>query len=161
MADVFLNRAMVGCSVSVDIVDRNAKKVAQSPAYPIASDGTKVDFCTKGIKAWNAEQPNLYTAIFTLRDAAGKTIHIERQKWQKKYPTTAGYTLEKRKLNMNYCYTYFHINRNKTNINIGFILLFVPFYVLILLTSIETGTIFIAVFIVTMYRSMVFERKIF
>ena len=81
MADVFLNRAMVGCSVSVDIVDNNGKKVAQSPAYPIASDGTKVDFCTKGIKAWNAEQPNLYTAIFTLRDAAGKTIHVERQKF--------------------------------------------------------------------------------
>ena len=81
MADVFLNRAMVGCSVSVDIVDNNGKKVAQSPAYPIASDAAKVDFCTKGIKAWNAEQPNLYTAIFTLRDAAGKTIHVERQKF--------------------------------------------------------------------------------
>ena len=81
MADVFLNRAVVGSSVSVDIVDNNGKNVAQSPVYPIASDGTKVDFSAKGIKAWNAEQPNLYTAIFTLKDAAGKTIHVERQKF--------------------------------------------------------------------------------
>ena len=81
MADVFLNRAMVGSSVSVDIVDCNGKKVAQSPACPIAGDAAKVDFSAKGIKAWNAEQPNLYTAIFTLRDAAGKTIHVERQKF--------------------------------------------------------------------------------
>lgn len=81
IADIFLNRAVVGSSVSVDIVDNNGKNVAQSPVYPIASDGTKVDFSAKGIKAWNAEQPNLYTAIFTLKDAARKTIHVERQKF--------------------------------------------------------------------------------
>ncbi|MBQ9655246.1 MAG: glycoside hydrolase family 2 [Prevotella sp.] len=81
MADVFLNRALPGCSVGVDIIDANGKKVAQSPAFPISSDGAKVDFNAKGIKAWNAEQPNLYTAVFTLKNAEGKTLHIERQRF--------------------------------------------------------------------------------
>ena len=81
MADVFLNRALPSCSVGVDIIDANGKKVAQSPACPISSDGAKVDFNAKGIKAWNAEQPNLYTAVFTLKNAEGKTLHIERQRF--------------------------------------------------------------------------------
>ena len=81
MADVFLNRAVAGSSVSVDIVDAKGTKVAQSPAFTITSDQTKVDFSAKGIKAWNAEQPNLYTAIFTLKDQQGKTLHVERQKF--------------------------------------------------------------------------------
>ncbi|MBR1546650.1 MAG: glycoside hydrolase family 2 [Prevotella sp.] len=81
MADVFLNRALPGSSVSVCITDANGAKVAQSPAFTITSDQTKVDFSTKGIKTWNAEQPNLYTAIFTLKDKQGKTLHIERQKF--------------------------------------------------------------------------------
>ena len=81
MADVFLNRALPGSSVSVHIMDANGTKVAQSPAYTISSDGAKVDFTAKGIKAWNAEQPHLYTAVFTLKNAEGKTLHIERQRF--------------------------------------------------------------------------------
>ena len=81
MADVFLNRAVSGSSVSVDIIDANGKKVATSPAFSVASDIAKVDFSTKGIKAWNAEQPNLYTAVFTLKDSQGKALHVERQKF--------------------------------------------------------------------------------
>ena len=81
MADVFLNRALPGSSVSVDIIDAKGKKVATSPAFPISSDGTKVDFTAKGIKAWNAEQPNLYTAVFTLKNAEGRTLHVERQRF--------------------------------------------------------------------------------
>ena len=81
MADVFLNRALPGSSVSVHIMDANGTKVAQSPAYTISSDGAKVDFTAKGIKAWNAEQPHLYTAVFTLKNAEGKTLHVERQKF--------------------------------------------------------------------------------
>ena len=81
MADVFLNRAVPGSSVVVDLVDAKGKKVATSPAIPISSDGAKVDFLAKNIKAWNAEQPNLYTAVFTLKDAAGKPLHTERQKF--------------------------------------------------------------------------------
>ena len=81
LADVFLNRALPSCSVSVDIIDANGKKVAQSPAFAIASDGAKIDFGVKNPKLWNAEQPNLYTAVFTLKDAQGKALHVERQKF--------------------------------------------------------------------------------
>ncbi len=81
MADVFLNRAMPGCSVSVDIVDANGKRVASSLANPVSSDGAKVDFLARDIKPWNAEQPNLYTAVFTLKDAAGHSLHVERQRF--------------------------------------------------------------------------------
>ena len=81
MADVFLNRAVNGSKVSVDIIDANGKKVATSPAYIIASDKAKVEFRTENPKLWNAEQPNLYTAVFTLKDAEDKTLHIERQKF--------------------------------------------------------------------------------
>ena len=81
MADVFLNRAVPNSSVSVDIVDAKGTKVAKEQTFPVASDQAKVDFNTKGIKAWNAEQPHLYTAVFTLKDAQGKTLHVERQKF--------------------------------------------------------------------------------
>ena len=81
MADVFLNRAVPGSSVSVDIVDAKGTKVAKEQTFPISSDQAKVDFNTKGIKAWNAEQPHLYTAVFTLKDTQGKTLHVERQKF--------------------------------------------------------------------------------
>ena len=81
MADVFLNRAVPGSSVSIDIIDVNGKKVASSPSFSVASDGTKADFTVKNPKTWNAEQPHLYTAVFTLKDQQGKTLHIERQKF--------------------------------------------------------------------------------
>ena len=80
-ADVFLSRALPGSSVCVDIVDAKGTKVATSPATAIASDQGKVDFTVKGPKLWNAEQPNLYTAVFTLKDAQGKTLHVERQRF--------------------------------------------------------------------------------
>ncbi len=81
MADVFLNRALPQGSVCVDIIDANGKKVATSPTITTASDHAKVDFSVKNPKLWNAEQPNLYTAVFTLKDAEGRTLHIERQKF--------------------------------------------------------------------------------
>ena len=96
MADVFLNRALPNGSVSVDIVDAHGKQVAHSPAVTVSSDGAKVDFTAKDVKPWNAEQPNLYTAVFTLKDAAGKTLHTERQRfgfrtieYRHSYPETA------------------------------------------------------------------------
>ena len=80
-ADVFLNSAAPGSQVSVDIIDAKGKKVATSPTYIIASDKAKAEFRTENPKLWNAEQPNLYTAVFTLKDAAGKVLHVERQKF--------------------------------------------------------------------------------
>jgi beta-galactosidase/beta-glucuronidase len=81
MADVFLNRAMAGCSVSVDVVDANGRKVATSPDVTTASDGARVDFTVQNPKLWNAEQPNLYTAVFSLKDVKGHPLHVERQKF--------------------------------------------------------------------------------
>ena len=81
MADVYLNRALSGGSVSVEIIDAKGKVAAKSSAFTTASDLGKVDFTVKGIKTWNAEQPNLYTAVFTLKNAEGRTLHVERQKF--------------------------------------------------------------------------------
>ena len=81
MADVFLNRALPGCSVSIDIVDAKGKTVGKSAPLSITSDGARVDFNVKGIKPWNAEEPYLYTAIFKLKNTAGKVLHTERQKF--------------------------------------------------------------------------------
>lgn len=80
-ADVYLNQAVPGYSVSVDVIDTKGKKVATSPSFSIFSDQVKVDFSAKNVKTWNAEQPHLYTAVFTLKDAEGNTLHIERQKF--------------------------------------------------------------------------------
>ena len=81
MADVYLNRALPGGTVSVEIIDAKGKVVAKSAAFTTASDLGKIDFNAKGIKTWNAEQPNLYTAVFTLKNAEGRTLHVERQKF--------------------------------------------------------------------------------
>ena len=78
-ADVFLSRALPGCSVSVDVVDADGKRLAKSPDYPIAGDQTKVDFIAKSPKLWTAETPHRYTAVFTLKDAQGNALHTERQ----------------------------------------------------------------------------------
>ena len=81
LADVFLSRALGGSSVCVDLIDANGKKVAQSPATPVASDQAKINFTVKQPRLWTAETPNLYTAVFTLKDAQNKTIHTERQRF--------------------------------------------------------------------------------
>ncbi|MBQ6209310.1 MAG: glycoside hydrolase family 2 [Prevotella sp.] len=81
LADVYLNRAKPGSSVSVDIIDAQGKKFATSHPFAISSDYTKVDFTVKNPQLWNAEQPHLYTAVFTLKDSQGKTLHVERQKF--------------------------------------------------------------------------------
>jgi hypothetical protein len=80
-ADVFLNRSLAGAAVSVDIIDANGRKVASSQGFPIASDKGRVDFTVNSPKLWNAEQPNLYTALFMLKDASGNVIHRERQRF--------------------------------------------------------------------------------
>ena len=80
-ADVFLSRALPGCSVSVCITDANGTVVATSPAVTTAGDLARIDFTVKNPKLWNAEQPNLYTAVFTLKDAQGKALHVERQRF--------------------------------------------------------------------------------
>ena len=80
-ADVFLNRAVSKGTVSVDIVDAKGTIVGKSSPLSVVSDLAKVDFMVKSPKTWNAEQPYRYTAVFTLKDQQGKTLHVERQKF--------------------------------------------------------------------------------
>ena len=81
MANVYLNRALPQGSVSVDIIDAQGTKIAKGTTTTVSSDQVRVDFLAKNIKAWNAEQPNLYTAVFTLKDTKGNTLHVERQRF--------------------------------------------------------------------------------
>ena len=80
-ADVFLSRALPGCSVSVDIIDAKGKSVGKSSPLSIASDHACLDITVENPKRWTVETPNLYTAVFTLKDAAGKPLHTERQRF--------------------------------------------------------------------------------
>ena len=80
-ADVFLNQALPGSSVSVDIVDAQGKSAGKGSPFPIATDQAHVDFSVKAPRLWTAETPNLYTAVFTLKGTDGKTIHTERQRF--------------------------------------------------------------------------------
>ena len=81
MADIFLNRALPHGSVCVDIIDAKGAVVAKKAPLSVASDHATVDFMVNSPKLWNAETPNLYTAVFTLKDQQGKTLHVERQKF--------------------------------------------------------------------------------
>ena len=81
MADVFLSRALPGGALSVNIVDAKGKTVATGKDVQIAGDNAKVDFQVKAPLTWTAETPNLHTAVFMLKDAQGKTLHVERQRF--------------------------------------------------------------------------------
>lgn len=80
-ADVYLNRALAGSSVVVDFVDDKGRKLATTPAFPVSSDNAHIDFTVSSPRLWTAETPNLYTAVFTLRDGQGHTLHVERQRF--------------------------------------------------------------------------------
>ena len=79
-ADAYLNRAVPGGTVDVEIRDGKSV-VGRSEAFRTASDVAKIDFRVKNPKLWTAETPHLYTAVFTLRDAKGKVLHEERQRF--------------------------------------------------------------------------------
>lgn len=81
MADCFLNRAIKGAKVKTEILDKAGKVIAQNTTDARNSDEARIDFMAKSPKQWTAETPNLYTAVFTLQDANGKTLHKERQKF--------------------------------------------------------------------------------
>ncbi len=81
MADCYLNRAIKGAKVKTEILDSKGKVVASDVTDARGSDEAKIDFMAKRPKQWTAETPNLYTAVFTLQDANGKTLHKERQKF--------------------------------------------------------------------------------
>jgi len=75
-ADVFLNRAIAGGAVSVEIRDGKTV-VGRCEPEATASDIAKIDFRVDRPRLWTAETPHLYTAVFTLRDARGTVLHEE------------------------------------------------------------------------------------
>lgn len=81
IADCYLNRAVKGARVKTVILDAKGKVVASDVADAKGSDEAKIDFMAKDPRQWTAETPNLYTAVFTLQDANGKTLHREKQKF--------------------------------------------------------------------------------
>ena len=81
MADCYLNRAIQGARVKTEILDAKGKVIASDVTDARNSDEARIDFTAKNPKQWTAETPYLYTAVFTLQDANGKTLHKERQKF--------------------------------------------------------------------------------
>ena len=79
-SDIFLNRAFVGVSIDVEITDAKGKVIGKGKADG-AADHFKTDFKVDNPKLWTAETPNLYTAVFTLRSADGKALHVERERF--------------------------------------------------------------------------------
>ena len=79
-ADVFLNRSIPGATVEVEVLDARGK-VAGKGRCQGGSDRQKADFHVQNPLLWSAETPHLYTAVFTLRSADGKPLHMEREKF--------------------------------------------------------------------------------
>ena len=79
-ADIFLNRAIPGSTVDVEIADDHGKVVGKGKAQG-SSDHHKADVQVNAPRLWTAETPCLYTAILTLRDSEGKVLHVERERF--------------------------------------------------------------------------------
>lgn len=81
-ADCFLNRAVEGAAVRTVITDDKGKKVAENLSeVRTGSDRASVHIAVKSPALWTAETPAMYQAAFTLLDGAGKTLHVENQKF--------------------------------------------------------------------------------
>lgn len=81
-ADCFLNVGQEGASVGVELLDREGRCVASTTTQmPQGGDRARLQTALAQPACWSAETPNLYTARFTLRDAAGKTLHTMQQRF--------------------------------------------------------------------------------
>ena len=81
-ADCFLNMAVEGARVHTVITDAKGKKVAENTSdVRTGSDHASINFAVKSPELWTAETPTMYQATFTLLDKAGKTLHVENQKF--------------------------------------------------------------------------------
>ena len=81
-ADCFLNMAVEGARVHTVITDAKGKKVAENTSdVRTGSDHASINFAVKSPELWTAETPAMYQATFTLLDKAGKTLHVENQKF--------------------------------------------------------------------------------
>ena len=79
-SDIYLNRATTGATVDVEILDSKGKVAGKGNASG-AADHFTTDFSVKNPLLWTAETPNLYTAVFTLKDSNGKALHVERERF--------------------------------------------------------------------------------
>ena len=79
-SDIYLNRATSEATVDVEILDSKGKVAGKGNASG-AADHFTTDFSVKNPLLWTAETPNLYTAVFTLKDSNGKTLHVERERF--------------------------------------------------------------------------------
>ena len=81
-ADCFLNMAVEGARIHTVITDVKGKKVAENTSdVRTGSDHASINFTVKSPELWTAETPTMYQATFTLLDKAGKTLHVENQKF--------------------------------------------------------------------------------
>lgn len=81
VADCFLNRAVAGAKVQVEIVDKVGRVAGKSVFDTRGSDRVKVDFRITNPALWTAETPHLYTAVFSLQTSGGKTMHVHRERF--------------------------------------------------------------------------------
>jgi hypothetical protein len=81
MCDAFLNRAVAGSTVITEIRDMRGKTIATNTTDTRSSDIAHIDFLVNNPRQWTAETPNRYEAVFFLKDAKGKTLHEEHQKF--------------------------------------------------------------------------------
>jgi len=81
-AKVIISSAIEG-KVKTKITDLQTKKVVAEQTDDIRTGATEanINLTVKNPKPWSAEAPNRYAAEFTLIDANGKTLHIERDKF--------------------------------------------------------------------------------
>lgn len=79
--EAYLNRAVSGATVTTEIRDLNGKTVARNTTDTRSSDVAHIDFAVANPRLWTAETPNRYEAVFTLKDAKGRTLHVEREKF--------------------------------------------------------------------------------
>ena len=81
-AYVLLSRSLEGASVKTVITDMSGKKVAENTtAVRSGSDHADISFIADSPLLWTAETPNRYNVEFHLIDNAGKTLHVEKDKF--------------------------------------------------------------------------------
>lgn len=82
VAEAYLNRPAGNATVSVEIKHLDTGRTVKKISVPTrGSDMARIECDVKDVKAWSAECPERYEATFSLADADGKLLHIERQKF--------------------------------------------------------------------------------
>lgn len=81
-ADVFLNNSPAADKVTLQILDMKGNPVGApfSSGIPTGQNSIRLSTKISGIRSWNPEDPNLYSAQFKLI-SQGKTVHTVRQRF--------------------------------------------------------------------------------